>query len=92
MSPSHPIEPAGPGTESSPQPKRKISPRSLAPAALGGVLVLFAVFNRQTVSIHWIVSSTRTPLIVVIAGCALLGFAVGWLAHWRSTTRRKGKA
>ena len=92
MSPSHPIEPAGPGTQSSPQPKRKISTRTLAPAALGAVLVLFAVYNRKTVSIHWIVSSTRTPLIVVIAGCALLGFAVGWLAHWRSTTRRKGKA
>jgi uncharacterized integral membrane protein len=65
-------------TGASVQPKR----RRMSPAAgavLGGLGVLFAVLNAQAVQMHWIVSTTRTPLIVVIAIFTLIGFAGGVL-------------
>jgi uncharacterized integral membrane protein len=53
------------------------------------LIVLFAVANRQTVQIHWIVTTTQTPMIVVIAGCGLVGFAVGYLiARRRASAAR----
>ena len=33
------------------------------------LIVLFAAFNSQKVTIHWIVTTSQTPMIVVIAGC-----------------------
>jgi uncharacterized integral membrane protein len=67
---------------------RKLSPRTIAAAVLGGLVVLFAVVNLQTVTIHWIVTTTDTPLIVVIVGCGLIGFAVGWLMARRAAHHR----
>ena len=58
---------------------RKASTRLVAAAVLGGLLVLFSVLNSQTVRIHWIVTTSDVPLIVVILGCGLIGFALGWL-------------
>ena len=75
-------------TESTVATKRKPSPRTVVAAVLGGLVVLFAAVNSQTVTIHWIVTTTDTPLIVVIAGCGLIGFAVGWLIA-RRTARRQ---
>lgn len=50
----------------------------MLPAAIaGGLAVLFAVLNLQRVQMDWIVTSTRTPVIVVIAVFAALGFVVG---------------
>jgi uncharacterized integral membrane protein len=50
----------------------------LIPAAIaGGLAVLFAVLNLQRVQMDWIVTSTRTPLILVIAIFAVLGFISG---------------
>lgn len=54
---------------------------------LGVLLVLFAAFNSQTVTIHWIVTTSQTPLIVVIVGCGLVGFAAGWLFARRRASR-----
>jgi len=68
--------------------QRRASPRTIAAAVLGGLVVLFAVVNLQTVTIHWIVTTTDTPLIVVIVGCGLIGFAVGWLFARRSAHRK----
>ena len=67
---------------------RKLSPRTIAAAALGGLVVLFAVVNLQTVTIHWIVTTTDTPLIVVIVGCGLIGFAAGWLMARRAARHK----
>jgi uncharacterized integral membrane protein len=58
---------------------------------LGVLIVLFAAVNSQTVTIHWIVTTTQTPMIVVIAGCGLVGFAVGYLfARRRAASRSAG--
>ncbi len=67
---------------------RKLSSRAITATAIAGVVVLFAVFNDQTVTIHWVVTTTRTPLIVVIAACGLLGFAVGSLLARRAASRK----
>jgi uncharacterized integral membrane protein len=58
---------------------------------LGALIVLFAAVNSQTVTIHWIVTTSQTSLIVVIVGCGLIGFAAGWLfARRRAATRDSG--
>jgi uncharacterized integral membrane protein len=69
--------------------ERKLSPRTVIAAALGGLVVLFAAVNSQTVTIHWIVTTTQTPLIVVIVGCGLIGFTVGWLLARRAARRAR---
>ncbi len=54
--------------------------RGMIPAAIaGGLAVLFAVLNLQRVQMDWIVTSTRTPLILVIVVFAALGFLAGFL-------------
>jgi uncharacterized integral membrane protein len=70
---------------------RKASARVVAAAVLGGLLVLFSVLNSQTVRIHWIVTTSDVPLIVVILGCGLIGFALGWLiARHRASGQSPG--
>jgi uncharacterized integral membrane protein len=71
------------------EPKR--SPKTVAASVAGGLLALFAVFNLQTVKIHWIVGSTRTPLVVLIAICGALGFGAGWLVSRHMAGRAKAK-
>jgi uncharacterized integral membrane protein len=79
-----------PSGETSPTPtsQRKLAPRTIIAAAAGGLIVLFALVNSQTVTIHWVVTTTQTPLIVVIAVCGVLGFATGWLMARRSAQRK----
>lgn len=73
------------------QPARNPSARIVAAAVLGGLLVLFSVLNSQTVRIHWIVTTSDVPLIVVILGCGLIGFALGWLiARHRASGQSPG--
>jgi uncharacterized integral membrane protein len=75
-------------SEPVPARQRKLSPRTLTAAVLGGLVALFAVVNLQTVTIHWILTTTDTPLIIVIVGCGLIGFAAGWLlAHHQRRAR-----
>jgi uncharacterized integral membrane protein len=58
--------------------KQRRGRAAMLPAAIaGGLAVLFAVLNLQRVQMDWIVTSTRTPLIVVIVVFAALGFIVG---------------
>ena len=78
-------------TDPAPASARKLSPRTFFAALLGGALLLFAVLNSQTVTIHWIVRTTDTPLIVVIVASGLVGFAVGWLLARRQAAHRKAK-
>jgi uncharacterized integral membrane protein len=68
--------------------KRRPSPRAILAVALSALLILFALLNSQTVTIHWILATTELPLIVVIAGCGLIGAAIGWLVARRQAARR----
>lgn len=60
--------------------------RLLGAVVLGALLALFAVLNGQSVRIHWIVTTTHVPMIVVIVGCGLVGAICSWLIARR---RRK---
>jgi uncharacterized integral membrane protein len=62
---------------------RHVTARMVAAALLGALLTLFAVLNSQTVRIHWIVTTTNAPMIVVIVACGLVGAAIAWLVAWR---------
>jgi len=73
------------------KPKRQLTPRTGVAGVLVALIVLFALFNSQTVTIHWIVTTTETPLIVVIAGCGLVGFAAGYLVARRRASRRPAR-
>jgi uncharacterized integral membrane protein len=66
---------------------RGATARLLAAAVLGVLLTLFAVLNSQSVRIHWIVTTTHVPMIVVIVGCGLIGAIVSWLIARRRRER-----
>ncbi len=57
----------------------KPTPKMITAVVLVVLIALFAVVNSQEVTIHWIVATSQTPLIVVIAGCGLVGFVAGWM-------------
>lgn len=61
--------------------------RTIAAAILGGLLVLFALLNLQTVRIHLIVTTVHWPLILVVVVCGLIGAAVAWLVFRKRTAR-----
>jgi uncharacterized integral membrane protein len=56
----------------------------IAAGVLGAVLVVFAVLNSQDVRVHWLVTTSTAPLIIVIVLCGVVGFAAGWLTSRRS--------
>lgn len=62
--------------------------RLLAAAILGAALAVFAALNSQTVQIHWIVTTTDLPMVVVIFGCGIVGALVAWLVSLRRRARR----
>ena len=66
---------------------RNTRARLIAAAILAAVVTLFAVLNSQTVSVHLILTTARLPMIVVIAGCAAIGVAVGWAIGRRRAGR-----
>jgi uncharacterized integral membrane protein len=59
--------------------------------AVGVVVVLFAVLNFGRVKVDWIVTSGRTPLIIVIAVSFALGIAADRLAIERIKRRRRSE-
>lgn len=68
--------------------RKQPSPRVIVVAVLGVLLGVFAVLNSQSVRIHWIVATSDVPLIVVILGCGLIGFVVGWLLARHRASRK----
>lgn len=70
----------------SPAPKRSRS--ELARTALWVVLAvlitLFAVFNVDSVKVHWIFGSSEVPLIVVIVVSLLVGVVLTHIADRRA--------
>jgi uncharacterized integral membrane protein len=57
--------------------------RSIAVAILVGVAALFAVLNLDEVKVNWVVTTTRTPLFVVIVLSVAIGLGVGWIVGRR---------
>ena len=78
-----------PGDRHRAQAQRDRKPRgkAIAAALLAALLTLFAALNSQTVSVHLVFTTAHLPMIVVIAVCALIGIAVGWLIGRRRAAR-----
>jgi uncharacterized integral membrane protein len=51
--------------------------RRIAIAILAGVAVLFAALNFEDVQVDLLFGSVTMPLVIVIAGCLLLGGLIG---------------
>lgn len=62
---------------------RKERNRRIAALVVGVLIVVFALVNTDKVKVDWIVTSSSTPLIVVIAVSFLLGLAGGYLLRGR---------
>jgi uncharacterized integral membrane protein len=61
-------------------PARRDRARLIAAAIIGALIAVFAVVNLNDVKVHWLVTSGKTPLIIVIAVAFLLGMLVDRLA------------
>lgn len=56
---------------------------------LGAVAVLFAVLNLDEVEVSWIVFTSDTPLIVVIAISMLVGAGLGAMLTRRRSPKKR---
>jgi uncharacterized integral membrane protein len=55
------------------------------------ILVLFVVFNTQTVDISLVFGNVNAPLVVALLIAAVLGALVGWLSSLVLRARRRGR-
>jgi len=82
-------EPTRAGEPAPAQRQRSLTQRQIASGIGAVVVAVFALINLQSVTMHWIVGTTHTPLIVLVAICVLVGGGVGFAAGRR--TRKPAK-
>ena len=90
--PTQPTTPSGPGRTR--QAAGTVG-RGLALGLLIFVtvlLVLFVVFNGQTVRISLVFTDVDAPLVLALLIAAVLGALVGWLLHLVLRTRRRHRS
>jgi uncharacterized integral membrane protein len=75
--------------EPPPRKERDYLSKTIAALAVAVLLIAFGLSNRDDVPIDWLVTTTRTPLIIVIVVSAGAGAILGGLAV-RSRSRRAG--
>jgi uncharacterized integral membrane protein len=76
-------------TQERPPKERDYLSKTIAAIAVAVLLIAFGLSNRNDVPIDWLVTTTKTPLILVIVVSALLGAILGGLAV-RGRSRRSG--
>jgi uncharacterized integral membrane protein len=69
-------------------PLAKENRRMVAGLVVGALVAAFAVVNRDSVEVNWLVTTSETPLIIVIALSFLVGAFLGWLTTTLSRRRR----
>jgi uncharacterized integral membrane protein len=74
-------------TEGPPPKERDYLSKTIAAVAVAVLLIAFGISNRDDVPIDWLVTTTKTPLILVIVVSAALGAILGGLAA-RGRSRR----
>jgi uncharacterized integral membrane protein len=79
-----------PAAHKEPRPRRE-SARLAAVVVLTALASIFAVSNLDEVKVNWVVSTSKTPLIIVIVIALLAGIALDRLAIHLGR-RRKAKA
>ncbi|HXW58202.1 MAG TPA: hypothetical protein VEJ23_01860 [Solirubrobacteraceae bacterium] len=80
--------PQAPATTQPAKRSRRERARSVGLVAVGLLFTLFAVLNLEKVSVDWIIGSTHTPLIIVIAVSLLAGIVLTRFAERRAAKRR----
>ena len=83
----------GPDGRATPTRSRSLTPhqiRQFVAGALVVLLILFAVLNLDEVRVNWIVVTTQTPLIVVVAASFLIGLLTGLLLLRSRAGRGRG--
>ena len=76
-------------TEERPPKQRDYLSKTIAALAVAILLIAFGLSNRDDVPIDWLVTTTKTPLIIVIVVSAVLGAILGGLGV-RGRVRRAG--
>jgi uncharacterized integral membrane protein len=69
-------------------PSKRERARTAALVVLAILITLFAVLNTEKVKVHWIVGSSRAPVIIVIVISALVGAVLSYFADRRSGRKR----
>ncbi len=65
--------------------QRRVSAKAIIVAVVVVLVLWWAFANRQSVRVHWIISDTTSPLVIVIVAAAAVGFGAGYLsAHMRN--------
>jgi uncharacterized integral membrane protein len=60
--------------------ERRDRARLIAAGVIGALIVVFAIVNLDQVKVHWLVTTGKTPLILVIGVAFLLGIVADRLA------------
>ncbi len=60
--------------------ERRDRARLIAAGVIGALIAVFAIVNLNQVKVHWLVTTGKTPLILVIGVAFLLGIVVDRLA------------
>ncbi len=77
----------GQGPADRPRADVTLDRKAGAKMTAAALVTLFAALNGQTVRVHLVFTTTHVPMIVVIAVCAVIGVAVGWLIGRRRAAR-----
>jgi uncharacterized integral membrane protein len=90
-SPGHPLNAAGGRHTSVPAGRsRSESVRLVFAGALAALAVAFAALNVTQVEVDWILTTSKTPLIVVIVVSLLVGAVLGFVVGRRSRKAPSG--
>jgi uncharacterized integral membrane protein len=72
--------------------RKQVSRKQATVAVALVVVIVFALLNFQDVTMHWIVGTTHTPLIILVAVCLLIGLGVGFVVGQRRARTSADKA
>jgi len=67
---------SAPGKDEAKKNKREQT-RLIVGAILGVIVLIFVLSNTQKVKVHWIVGTTRTPVILALVVTLLVGIIIG---------------
>ena len=67
--------------------KSSVTAGRIAVGLLVALIVVFAVLNSQSVRMHWIVTTTDTPLFILLVLFALIGLLIGYIVGRRPRGR-----
>jgi uncharacterized integral membrane protein len=77
----------GAGGPSGESPGKRERARQITLIALAVLALVFALLNSREVKVNFILTTTRAPLIVVVAACVAVGLAIGSIAARRQSDR-----